>query len=406
MKSFGKLLAASVVASALLASSAYADTAAAPDGKITGALTINFKSRVHQDNNDMTDIYATDISFTQGAATFNWNGNIDRVYRGVSPIGLRYDNLAITGGKLTKDGKLDGKMVDVGKLNGVMNLDASGIYSFPGGEDGLYFERLSGMKSLGKSSYLGKIEGKKPAVKAWWEKLTGAAKCTVKSVAPATVSTLLDGKRIRIILTSPDQLKFVNVSIGAGPLSTPGVGVNGGMIYGYTKPDSEDGTWALNAMTIGDDRLSGFISFVSVPDNGAKEMKVVGINKQTGAPTSTAITPTGYYEFSVRYNEKTSADASADLTTETTPAAAAVGDELDAVLADDKVPTGITGRVWYVDSDQQSVEVVGDDCVKKTTTIPATSNVYYDLTTHGLDYHQVQNFLKVWLLAVAPVNDP
>ena len=406
MISFGKLLWAGLLAATLAAPSAHADTVAAPDGKITGTFTIDFKSWVHQDNGDMTDTYVTDLSFTQGATTFNWNGNIDRVYNGVSPIGLRFDNLAVTGGKLTKDGKLDGKMIDVAKLNGVMNLDANGVYSFPGGEDGLYIERLSGMKSLGKSSYIGKIEGKKPATKAWWQKLTGEAKCTVKKVAPASVNTVFAGRQVKIILTRPDQLKFLNVSIGAGPLSTPGANIGGSMIYGYTKPDSEDGTWALNAMTIGDDRVSGFISYVSEPDSGAKEMKVAGINGKTAAPTSTSITPTGYYEFSVRYNEKSSADASADLSSATNSTAAEAGDELDAVLADDKVPTGITGRVWYVDSDQQSVEVTGDDCVKKTTTIPATSNVYYDLTTHGLDYHQVQNFLKVWLLAVAPVNDP
>jgi hypothetical protein len=270
----------------------------------------------------------------------------------------------------------------------------------------LYFERFSGMKSLGKSSYIGKIQGKKPATKAWWQKLTGLAKCDIKKVAPATVSTVFGGRKVSVILASPDQLKFLDVSIGAGPLSTPGATVGGSMIYGYTKPDSEDGTWALNAMTIGDDRVSGFVSFVSIPDGSTKEMKINGINGQNGAPTVTTITPTGYYEFSVRYNEKSSADAGADLTSETAPAAAVAGDELDAVLADDKVPTGVTGRAWYVDSNQQTVEVTGDDCTKKTTTIPATSNVYYDLTTHGLDYRQVQSFLKVWLLAAPPVNDP
>jgi hypothetical protein len=401
--SFGRILLAGLVALAPIAPAALAQ--APQDGKITGTVVINFKSRVHQDNGDMTDTYATDLSFTQGSATFNWNGAIDRVYSGIAPIGLRYNNLAITGGKL-KDGKLDGKMIDVGKLNGVINLDTNGVYSFPGGEDGLYFERLSGMKSLGKASYTGRIAGKKPATKAWWEKLTGTAKCSVRKVAPASVTTLLAGRAVKVMLTKPDPFRFNDVSIGAGPLSTPGANVSGSMIYGYTRPDSEDGTWALNGMTIGDDHVSGFISFVSLPEGNAKEMKVAGINGQTAAPTAVAITPTGYYEFSVRYNEKSSADASADLSSETSSSPAAAGDELDAVLADDKVPTGITGRVWYVDSDQQSIEVTDESCNKKTTTIPAASHIYYDLTTHGLDYRQAQNFLKVWLLAVAPVNDP
>ena len=406
MKSFGRLFLASLIASALVAPAVHADPVSAPDGKVTGMVAIDFKSRVHQDNGDMTDTYATDLSFTQGATTFDWKGNMDRVYGGVSPIGLRFDNLAVTGGKLTKDGKLDGKMIDVGKLNGVINLASTGVYSFPGGEDGLYFERLSGMKSLGKSSYIGTIQGKKPVAKAWWQKLTGSAKCSIKHVAPATVTTMFGDRKVKVILASPDQLKFLNVSLGAGPLSTPGVSVGGSMIYGYTKADSEDGTWALNAMTLGDDRVTGFISFVSIPEGSIKEMKINGINGQNGTPTSTSIIPTGYYEFSVRYNEKSNADASADLASETTPSATAAGDELDAVLADDKVATGLTGRVWYVDSNQQSVEVTNDDCTTKTTTIPAASNVYYDLTTHGLDYRQVQNFLKVWLLAAAPVNDP
>ena len=99
-------------------------------------------------------------------------------------------------------------------IRACLNLDASGVYSFPGGDDGVYFERFSGLKSLGKSPYTGKIQGKKPATKAWWEKLTGTAKCTVKSVAPASVTTVFGGKKVKVILSSPDQLKFQNVSIG------------------------------------------------------------------------------------------------------------------------------------------------------------------------------------------------
>ncbi len=330
-------------------------SAAAPTVK--GTLDIDYKSRTATDKYGVEDVYKMDVVAVD---TLVLNGTINHL----SPIFGEYLGGEKQQAKLTYSVDLHlrnpanlSQQKKVGKLTGVVPIDATGKYLFDQGTLRMAVEAIG--KAAGfQSDFRGTAAGRAPKTGSMAEKAKKVAIEMTRSVK---------GKNVKIVVVDFDEMKLNGLRLAAGPTPNyPETTVNGEMVYDY-----ERGVWFFRNVTMSypldgktyNDTLSGNIRWVEGPNR-----------KTTGE---------GQYEFDVRVNEPAA---------KTTEAAAFQGaaDESDFFAVDATMPS-LTGLAKYKDTFR------GD-------TVTA-SKVNIDLVGNNLTKQQVVNLTKlIWLVSVVPIN--
>jgi hypothetical protein len=272
---------------------------------------------------------------------------------------------------------------DVAILRGDTIIDESGRYLPANGK--LRIDVVKGQKS--SSNFSGVLRGRE--VTRWWEFKEQLAKAQ-KSVTKA-YSRVVDGKTITIQVKNPDPLGFDGLVLAQGPFSyLPETTVRGSLDYDY-----ELGNWLTDnnglelTYKIGDtaqiDKITGSIRFAE--------------EEGTAQVDGKSIPYTGYYDYSLRFNEdKVKADE-AFFDGENSEA------EVDAFFStEDQTKPGVYGRVYFQDV-EDNCKTVKDEEGKEGCVGPTLSVITYDLKAVGLNYAQLANWMKIEQIVIGPFTD-
>lgn len=272
---------------------------------------------------------------------------------------------------------------DVAILRGDTIIDESGRYLPANGK--LRIDVVKGQKS--SSNFSGVLRGRE--VTRWWELKEQLAKAQ-KSVTKA-YSRVVDGKTITIQVKNPDPLGFDGLVLAQGPFSyLPETTVRGSLDYDY-----ELGNWLTDnnglelTYKIGDaaqiDKITGSIRFAE--------------EEGTAQVDGKSVPYTGYYDYSLRFNEdKVKADE-AFFDGENSEA------EVDAFFStEDQTKPGVYGRVYFQDV-EDNCKTVKDEEGKEGCVGPTLSVITYDLKAVGLNYAQLANWMKIEQIVIGPFTD-
>lgn len=272
---------------------------------------------------------------------------------------------------------------DVAILRGDVVIDESGRY-LPGNGK-LRIDVVKGNQS--SSPFSGVLKGRE--VTRWWEIKEQLAKAQ-KSVNKA-YSRVVDGKTITIQVKNPDPLGFDGLVLAGGPLkSLPDATVRGSLDYDY-----ELGNWLTDnngielTYKVGDaaqiDRITGSIRFAEEEGNAQVDGKSVPY--------------TGYYDYSLRFNEDKTKTDDAIFDGENSDA------DVDAFFStEDQTKPGIYGRVYFQDV-EDNCKMAKDEDGKEACVGPTLSVITYDLKAVGLNYAQLANWMKIEQLVIGPFTD-
>lgn len=368
-----KKLFVAAVAAGLFVSSAFAQSQAGPEPAITGTMNIVYGTRTNLDNSGdlkkgsasigAKDSYKLDLVV---AKTTKYSGEITRQPKLFSSIlgrtkqdgRLYYNiNLAVLNPKDLTQQK------SVGKWVGEVPLDPqNGVYDLSGGRTNESPMRVAidqiGSVSAFTDMFAGRLVGKADKK---------------ESLSSQIYTRMIGDKQIKITVKKSDPMKFQNIQLAKGPVSSyPQTSVNGSLDYDYeTSNYLTDGitlSYALDGKEI-NDKITGSIKWVE------------DANYKTNGK--------GAYEFNLRFNEEKNKPSQSETAAFTK---SNVSDEDAFFTVDNSIPS-LTGRVEYVDT-----FVPGDDTVQ-------SSKVTYNLVANNLTKQQIAGFAKLWLICVGPTND-
>jgi hypothetical protein len=272
---------------------------------------------------------------------------------------------------------------DVAILRGDTIIDESGRYLPANGK--LRIDVVKGTQS--SSGFRGVLQGRE--VTRWWELKEQLAKAQ-KSVNKA-YSRVVDGKTITIQVANPDPLGFDGLVLAQGPFSyLPETTVRGSLDYDY-----ELGNWLTdnNGLTltyqIGEtpftDKVTGSIRFAEEEGSAQIDGK--------------AVPYTGYYDYSLRFNEDKAKADEAFFDGENSDA------EVDAFFStEDQSKPGIYGRVYFQDV-EDNCKTVKDEEGNDACVGPTLSVITYDLKAVGLNYAQIATWMKIEQIVIGPFTD-
>lgn len=325
---------------------------------VTGTMFIFFETRnpQHQDDKGqpkvgVQDLYNADLKLRTGEQSqFGLKGSIrrlphiaGRVYGDKQKAGYDYD-LDINFGDR-----------NVGKWVGAMSLDQNQGEAY----------KLDGENPL----RIAVTNARQPFEDKFAGTWLGKPKGDTKGVAER-FSRIINGKTVTLDVAEADPMKFNGLTLAKGPHPTnhPATTVNGELSY-----DRETANYFARNLAF------------SYKDRNGKDVKdaVTGSIKWVEDPPSGNVRK-GRYEFNLRFNE----DQVAAPTDEAM--FAGVEDEDLFFAVDDRIPS-LTGTIEYEDT------MSGESVTKSAAT--------YKLTANKLTEQQAMNFIKLWLVAVGPVND-
>lgn len=268
-------------------------------------------------------------------------------------------------------------------MRGDMLINENGRYEPAGGK--LRLDIVKGAQST--SAFRGGLQGRN--VTRWWEVSEQLKKA--QTTATKVYSRAVEGKTIMIEVKNPDPLGFDGLVLASGPFSyLPETAVRGSLDYDY-----ELGNWLTdnNGLTLsyqlGDkqvtDKITGSIRY-------AEEEGKATVGGKT-------VPHTGYYEYSLRFNEEAIKADNAFFDGDTSSA------DVDAFFsAADQSKPGLYGRVYFQDS-EDNCKMVKDEEQKLKCVGPTKSVITYDLKATGLTYAQLAAWMKIEQLVIGPFTD-
>jgi hypothetical protein len=356
------------------------------------------------------DRYQVDLRI--GDATFV-RGVIEREHLSGRPASIVYKGL--DWGVLR-----DGKEMSVLTQSGVIPIDKDGVYQLDSTPDlqispdaELRFKisapSVAKFFPADQLQFSGSFKGKRPkSATTDAASLLGGWKNWIaqQTWTPQVITRTIGGRRVELAIARPDPMYFTNVRVPAGPL--PGLQsavINGDMVFDY-----DNAMWAFNNFNFNytdgtRDTLSGAVYWK-------------GINNGDGAEVTLSdgrrVFATGYYEFTVNFNEDKAdlakagdaGDFFASLERGASASSAGNGAGLDDFFTQLDTAAGLSGKIYYndlADADPQCYRKVADD--GEDYCAPYRSETYYQINGSGVTKQQVTTFLKLWLLALGPVND-
>ncbi len=252
-------------------------------------------------------------------------------------------------------------------MRGDVIIDENGRYLPDQGK--LRIDIVKGNQS--SSPFRGVLQGRE--VTRWWE-VSELVKKAQKN-ASKIYSRVVDGKTIMIEVKNPDPLGFDGLILAAGPFTfLPETAVRGSLDYDY-----ELGNWLTDnsgislSYQLGDkpvtDKITGSIRFVEEEGKASVDGKSVPY--------------TGYYEYTLRFNEDAAKADTAFFDGETSE-----GDVDAFFAASDTSKPGIYGRVYFEDT-EDNCKTAKDEEGKVQCVGPTRSVITYDLKATGLTYAQL-----------------
>ena len=340
--------------------------------RITGQIVADFGSRRASGATGI-DVYT--INALKVADLMTMSGTIQRTPEKALSYSVKFDvNNPKDRTKVAKD---------VAILRGDVVIDESGRYLPANGK--LRIDIVKGTKT--SANFGGVLKGRE--VTRWWEIKEQLAKA--KNQAAKAYSRVVDGKVITIQVKNADPLGFDGLVLAAGPFSyLPDTTVRGSLDYDY-----ELGNWLTDnngielTYKVGDtaqiDKITGSIRFAEEEGNAQIDGK--------------SIPYTGYYDYSLRYNETQAKADEAFFDGENSDA------EVDAFFStEDQTKPGIYGRVYFQDV-EDNCKMAKDAEGKEACVGPTLSVITYDLKAVGLNYAQLANWMKIEQLVIGPFTD-
>lgn len=354
------------------AASRGAETVAGGEAKITGTLEVEFGSRLASGATGV-DVY-TYKGLTIGDLMV-MNGTVHRTPEERMSYSIKFDVFnPASPGQLAKE---------VAIQRGDAIIDENGAYKPADGK--LRLDVVKGAQS--SSGYSGILKGRE--VTRWWEITEQLS--TAQQQAKKLYARYVGGKTIVIQVSNPDPLGFQNLVLASGPFSyLPETTVSGNLDYDYelgnwlTDNDGLKLSYSLDGQQV-TDKITGSIHYVE--------------EEGTATVGSVTVPYTGYYDYSLRFNESAVVPDQAFFDGNNEQA------ELDAFFSSsDTSKPGIYGRVYFNDSENNCKMVKGEDgtegCVGPTHSI-----LTYDLKATGLSYVQLAAWFKIETLVVGPFTD-
>ncbi|MFO1170101.1 MAG: hypothetical protein U1E49_03940 [Hyphomicrobiaceae bacterium] len=340
--------------------------------RVTGQIVADFGSRRAAGATGV-DVYT--INALKVADLMTMSGTIQRTPEKALSYSVKFDvNNPKDRTKVAKD---------VAILRGDVVIDESGRYLPANGK--LRIDIVKGQKT--SAPFSGVLKGRE--VTRWWEIKEQLAKAQ-KSVTKA-YSRVVDGKTITIQVKNPDPLGFDGLVLAAGPFSyLPDTTVRGSLDYDY-----ELGNWLTDnngielTYKVGDaaqiDKITGSIRFAEEEGSAQIDGK--------------AVPYTGYYDYSLRFNESQVKNDEAFFDGENSET------EVDAFFStEDQTKPGIYGRVYFQDV-EDNCKMAKDAEGKEACVGPTLSVITYDLKAVGLNYAQLANWMKIEQLVIGPFTD-
>ncbi len=240
----------------------------------------------------------------------------------------------------------------VGKITGIVPVDAKNVYSFTDGTAKMSVFPMGRAEAF-DSAFKGLALGKPPTTTGMFSKIAARVKERIN------VTKSVNGKQVTIAVTNYDQMVFQGHVLPAGPArACTETTVNGTFTYDY-----ERNAWYLQNVTA---------SYVG--DNGRVQADTLTGNIRWIASTSE-------YEFDIRVNEPVGGVGSAFEEASTS----------DDFFAVDTTLAALTGKLTYKDT------MAGDKVV--------ASNVTVNLTGNQLTNYQVLYLGKLLFLTMTvPLN--
>lgn len=268
-------------------------------------------------------------------------------------------------------------------LRGDMIITESGRYEPTAGK--LRIDIVKGAQST--AAFRGSIQGRE--VTRWWElseQLTKAQKTATK-----VYSRAVEGKTVMIEVKNPDPLRFDGLILAQGPFSyLPETAVRGSLDYDY-----ELGNWLTDNTGITLSYQLGGKQITDVITGSIRFAEESGNATVGGKP----VAYTGYYEYSLRFNEEAVKADNAFFDGETSTA------DVDAFFsAEDQSKPGLYGRVYFTDTEDNCKQAKDEDG-KLACVGPTQSIITYDLKATGLTYAQLAAWTKIEQLVIGPFTD-
>jgi hypothetical protein len=333
--------------------------APAPEVFIKGDLSIKFNTRTNTDSDGkpkegVTDKYTMSINVSNSAL---FRGSIEHT---------PYISKIVGSSQLAKltylvdcdvvNPKNPSQTRNVGRLFGSVPVDDKNTYRFADGDLKLVVFPVGTAKGF-ETVFKGLAIGKPPASsEGFLSKLKKEA---------MNITRTVNGKNVAIAVTKYDKMEFQAHSLAAGPVQIyPESVVSGSMIYDYGRTawyfDNVSITYVLDGRQYVD-KLTGNIRWIESANRAASGE--------------------GEYQFDVRVNEPSQAEASVF---------AGPTDESAFFTTDDAIPA-LTGVMKYKDT------LAGETVTSSVVTV--------DLKGHKLTKRQVMNLAKLIFLSVAvPLN--
>ncbi len=348
------------------------ETVAPDKARVTGKVTVNFGSRLATGATGV-DVYKIENMTTADLMVLN--GTIQRAPERNMTYSLTVDVFnPKTPGQVAKE---------VAIMRGDLEIDFSGRYLPEPGK--LRLDVVKGQKT--SSNFRGVLKGRE--IVRWWD-IAKQLK-TAQRTATKIYSRAIGGKVVSIEVKNPDPLGFDGLVLAAGPFTyLPETTVRGSLDYDY-----ELGNWLTDNQGL---KLSYQLGEKSITDTITGSIRFVE-EKGSATVDGKPVPYTGYYEYSLRYNEVTPAADQAFFDPKDFAAQA------DAFFdtADQSKP-GIYGRAYFEDSE--------DNCKKAKKTDdseacvgPTKSVISYDLKPVGLTYAQLAAWMKIEPLVIGPFTD-
>ncbi|NWH07219.1 MAG: hypothetical protein HXY22_00955 [Alphaproteobacteria bacterium] len=363
---------AAIASQPALAASRGAETVAGGEARITGTLDVEFGSRLASGATGV-DVY-TYKGLTIGDLMV-LNGTVHRTPEEKMSYSIKFDVFnPASPGQVARE---------VAIQRGDAIIDENGAYKPAEGK--LRLDVVKGAQT--SSGYSGVLKGRE--VTRWWE--ISEQLTTAQQQATKLYARYVDGKTIVIQVSNPDPLGFQNLVLAAGPFSyLPETTVSGNLDYDYelgnwlTDNDGIKLTYTLDGQPV-TDKITGSIHFVE--------------EEGTATVGSTMVSYTGYYDYSLRFNETAVVPDQAFFDGNNEQS------ELDAFFSSgDTSKPGIYGRVYFKDAEDNCKMVKGQDGTEACVG-PTRSVITYDLKATGLSYAQLAAWFKIETLVVGPFTD-
>lgn len=349
------------------------EVVAAEKAHITGTLTVDFGSRLE---NGATGVDAYKFDKLTVADLMVLSGTVNRTPEKSLSYSERIDVF-----NPAKPGEV---AEGVAIARGDVTINDAGAYDL--GASNFRIDIVKGTQSTSK--FGGTLQGRE--VTRWWE--VSEQLNRAQSEAKKLYSRYADGKTITIQVTNPDPLGFQNVVLAAGPFTyLPETTVNGNLDYDY-----ELGNWLTdnNGLT-----LTYTLGGTQIVDKVTGSIRYVEEAGTATTSTGASVTYTGYYDYSLRFNEQAVAADQAffDGSNEAS--------ELDAFFStSDTSKPGLYGRVYFQDSEDNCKKAKGQDGTENCVG-PTKSVITYDLKGTGLTYAQLAAWTKIEQLVIGPFTD-